>query len=561
MTTKLALAWLSRIGGGPFVVVSNDIDDDGVDAVLASPVVAAVIGRLPRSAQLDPDRCADLSAHALPRRVAREVFFLGDPAQHTISLLARLLAAGARAAVWPLPEGGIARRPLWELTCERGLASSRLALRSALVRSAPLGSALVSRGEQERAALIADALARLPVPARDASAATSIVIATSSLRMGGSERQAVNLACGLQAQGRETSLVVHGRAADGDPSLLADLRSAGVPVADLLAPPEPRERVDNEAAFIRAALAAEPWFATLVTAWTVHLRRARPGTLQAFLDEPNVAAGVGAVLAGVPRVVLSGRSLAPTHFDVYRPWQRPGYRWLLRQPGVVLANNSNAGARSYAEWLGISPSDVVVIPNGSRPLPAVDPARSAALRARVARGAHDRLVGTIARLGDGKDPDVFVAVAAEVVRRVPGVRFVWFGGGPRPARRAARHVVFAGPTTKREEALGALDVFLLTSRAEGLPNVLIEAAQTGLPIVTTDAGGAREAVEPGVNALVCPVGAVEELTGAVVRALTDDAFIASARARGPTIAAERFSVDAMVASYQALYDSHSRHQA
>ena len=69
--------------------------------------------------------------------------------------------------------------------------------------------------------------------------------------------------------------------------------------------------------------------------------------------------------------------------------------------------------------------------------------------------------------------------------------------------------------------LAAMDVFVLPTHREGLGNVLLEAAAMGLPTITTDATGCRDAVQAGVTGLQAPVGDVERLREALLRLVED----------------------------------------
>jgi glycosyltransferase involved in cell wall biosynthesis len=101
----------------------------------------------------------------------------------------------------------------------------------------------------------------------------------------------------------------------------------------------------------------------------------------------------------------------------------------------------------------------------------------------------------------------------------------------------------------------SFDVFLLTSRLEGLPNVLIEAQAVGLPIVTTPAGGAAETLDPGRTGLVTDDHSLASITRACLL-LIDDADLRARFAKAaPQFAREKFSIDRMLKRTLALYDA------
>ena len=117
------------------------------------------------------------------------------------------------------------------------------------------------------------------------------------------------------------------------------------------------------------------------------------------------AAGLAALLAGVPRIVLSGRSTPPpdrrerylVEYDVI-------YKSLLRAPGVKLSVNSHYAAGRYARWLGIDERAIAVAPNGVAPLSTeADLASQAAFgmfESRTGKGALT--IGAVMRVEEVK---------------------------------------------------------------------------------------------------------------------------------------------------------------
>src|SRR5207247_3851883 len=90
----------------------------------------------------------------------------------------------------------------------------------------------------------------------------------------------------------------------------------------------------------------------------------RPQIVHTWLDDINIKGGVAALLAGVPKIVVGTRSLAPNNFALFQPYMREGYRVLARSPNVCLLNNSEAGARDYERWIGIPKGSFKVVRNG-----------------------------------------------------------------------------------------------------------------------------------------------------------------------------------------------------
>jgi glycosyltransferase involved in cell wall biosynthesis len=296
-------------------------------------------------------------------------------------------------------------------------------------------------------------------------------------------------------------------------------------------------------------------------------RELRPSVVHVWLDDVNIRAGLAAVLAGVPRIILSTRSLAPYRFPYYRSYHRPAYTALREAPGVSLINNSRAGADDYATWLGVEAASIDVIYNGLDDREAVG-LESAAARWRcqleIPMGAP--VVGGMFRFGAEKRPWLWLETVAEISARRPDAWFVLFGDGElrtqvrTHARRlgVAHRLRLPGLTAAPLSAMRAMDVLVMTSALEGLPNVLIEAQACGVPVVATRAGGTSEAVDHSRTGWIVDEEAPSALADRVVATLNDRAFCEQARISGPRFVSTRFGFERMIDETLDAYGMHVR---
>ena len=88
------------------------------------------------------------------------------------------------------------------------------------------------------------------------------------------------------------------------------------------------------------------------------IKQLAPEIVQTSLDWTNITVGLAAVLAGVPKVFICGRNLAPIHFEFFQWFMYPCYRALAAHPNVQILNNSDAGRQDYAKWLKIAPERI-----------------------------------------------------------------------------------------------------------------------------------------------------------------------------------------------------------
>jgi glycosyltransferase involved in cell wall biosynthesis len=105
-----------------------------------------------------------------------------------------------------------------------------------------------------------------------------------------------------------------------------------------------------------------------------------------------------------------------------------------------------------------------------------------------------------------------------------------------------------------EELLACTDLFLLPSSSESFGLAALEAMSCGAPVVASNAGGLPEVVEDGVSGHLLPVGAVDEMAEAGVRILSDKAGWKTMSAAARAAAVEKFSTEAIVPKYEALYE-------
>jgi L-malate glycosyltransferase len=154
-----------------------------------------------------------------------------------------------------------------------------------------------------------------------------------------------------------------------------------------------------------------------------------------------------------------------------------------------------------------------------------------------------------------------VRVFARVVERVPSV-LIMVGDGPdRVVAEAeardlgvADKVFFLGKIDAVAPLLAGADLFLLPSNSESFGLSALEALACGVPVIGTDAGGLPEVVRHGETGILCPPGDVERMAEAAVEILSDRDRWRAMSTRGASDARERFSLDEIVAEYEAFYE-------
>jgi len=226
--------------------------------------------------------------------------------------------------------------------------------------------------------------------------------------------------------------------------------------------------------------------------------------------------------------------------------RRYGRRLLARRLDAHVAVGERA-AREVEQLVGLPAGSVLAVPNGV-PAELPDPAP------RLAPGT---VIGSLGRLTDQKD----YAALVRVLPRLDGVTLALVGDGPeRPAleRLAAElgvadRLTITGWIDEARRSLPALDVFVLPSRWEGMPLVILEAMHAGVPVVATDVGSVAEAVADGETGFVVAPGDGDALADRLGRLVADPDLRRTLGDRGRAVAAERFSATAMAGRYDRLY--------
>ncbi len=317
---------------------------------------------------------------------------------------------------------------------------------------------------------------------------------------------------------------------------LADVDRLGLPVVDL--------RVGRRI-YDPSGLAAFARLAGLVRAF-------RPHVIHGYLFGPNLFAVLAGRLAGVPVVAVAKRNVDAFESPRQVALQKLAHRWATHVTAV-----SDAVAETVVR-LGVPRDRITVIPNG------IDAARfdgRTADRAVLGVNGTSPVIGSIGALAARKDYATLLRALGALRRR--GVEFVAVLVGDGPERAAleaqasepalAGRVRFLGERADVDRLLPAMDVFVLSSREEGIPNALLEAMAAARPSVVTDVGGNREVLRDGETGWIVPPGAPDALATTLAEVLThpDEARRRGDSARRDTLAHR--SIDAMVRRHESFY--------
>lgn len=176
------------------------------------------------------------------------------------------------------------------------------------------------------------------------------------------------------------------------------------------------------------------------------------------------------------------------------------------------------------------------------------------------------IVGTVGRMQTVKDQLTLTRAFIRALEIAPELkahlRLAMVGDGPLrvscqkllDSAGVAQLAWLPGARNDVAEIMRGLDCFVLPSLAEGISNTILEAMACGLPVIATDVGGNADLVLSGVTGQIVPVGDVEAIARSLVQLATSPELAQEMGRAGRQRVLEKFSLEAMVGTYQGLYD-------
>jgi glycosyltransferase involved in cell wall biosynthesis len=273
----------------------------------------------------------------------------------------------------------------------------------------------------------------------------------------------------------------------------------------------------------------------------------------------NIFGMTGAFLAGVrARVTSKGET------DGFRtPMQKRAERAAFRLSHRVIANCLVVQNQLIRE--GVSRSKIIQHYNGLDldRLKVRDGLRREEALAEFNLPSDRRYLSIVANLRNPvKDHPMFLRAAALVRAAVPDAGFAIAGEGEliESLRELAGQlgiqddVFFLGRCDRVADLLFASDIGVLSSKAEGFANAILEYMAAALPVVATEVGGAREAIAEGETGFVVASGDDQKMAERLIELLIDPKRARAMGERGRSFVAERFSCDRHLQNTLELYD-------
>ncbi len=184
-----------------------------------------------------------------------------------------------------------------------------------------------------------------------------------------------------------------------------------------------------------------------------------------------------------------------------------------------------------------------------------------AIRAALGIDPEAIVIGTAGRMVTVKNYPLLLDAAARLRKEQDNFVLILAGDGPAlPSLKErakqlgiGKHVCFIGFRNDIHDVIRAMDIFVLSSHHEGIPNVALEALFLGVPMVSTAVGGMVEVIEDEVSGLLVPAGDAEAMTAALQRVAGDPELRRQMAQSGRSRVTSEFSVERMRDQVAGLY--------
>jgi glycosyltransferase involved in cell wall biosynthesis len=350
------------------------------------------------------------------------------------------------------------------------------------------------------------------------------------LAFGGLERVAVTLATRLAPRVGHMLVCTKG----GD-AFRGPLIEAGIPIEWI---PRPRPRPDLQWAAARAIARV--------------IRRERPHLIHAWNPGASLAASLARRLARRPDVAILA-----SYQGVYA--QSVGAAaGALRFSADLVVSLTPSSTKELREH-GVPASRIVTIYNA---VPGETRRTREDVRDEFSLNGSEVVVN-VGRYAEEKNQALLVDAIAALAPRRPKLRALIVGEGDLDLELQQRidekglsgRVTLTGPRKDAVDIVAASDVFALSSDAEALGVVLLEAMSVRCPVVAVGSGGVPDVVADGRTGLLVPARDELKLAGAIERVLDDRKLRDSLVENGADLVRTKFSINTMVNSFAAVYTS------
>lgn len=284
--------------------------------------------------------------------------------------------------------------------------------------------------------------------------------------------------------------------------------------------------------------------------------------VQTTLFYADVIGTFAAMLARVPVMISWQTALAlPTgHLKDDKLRHTTSYKYAVKHIDKIIAVSDDIKT-FFVEKRGIEADKIITIPYGVD-LDLYSCRNGVKKREELNLNAFDPVIGVVGHLSEVKGHTYLIEAAPKICKEFPDVKFVFAGSGPQRETlekqvknfNLSSNFHFLGVRRDIPELLNIIDIFVLPSLFEGLPNVILEAMASSKPVVASAVGGIPEAVQHQVTGLLVPPKDPDALADAILKMLADREWATNMGKEGRKRVEEFFSIENEVKKIQQVYD-------
>ncbi len=263
--------------------------------------------------------------------------------------------------------------------------------------------------------------------------------------------------------------------------------------------------------------------------------------------------GIAARFAGVPLLVRT------RHLNI--PLRRNLVNFIHYLPNMYITCGENM-RNNLVTQCGFPENKVISIPTGVS-LDFFVIRKNKEAKMKYGLDMNSTVVVNVGILRSVKGHEVTLKAVKTVVDSIPNAKFLIIGDGPRKKELEniahdlgiSKHVVFTGFVENIPEIYSFSDVAILSSWSEGLPQSLLQAMATGIPVVATKVGGVPEVVNHEETGILLEPGDHEALAEGIIRILTNPDLSLQCTKRAKDLVIQKHSVKLMIDKIESIYEN------
>lgn len=200
---------------------------------------------------------------------------------------------------------------------------------------------------------------------------------------------------------------------------------------------------------------------------------------------------------------------------------------ILRHADIIVAVSSSM--KLFLTMNGINCSRISIIPNAVDKNQLVPSINCNDLRISLGIKETESIISVVGRLGPEKGHAVFLKAFREVLRQFPQTKALIIGDGQERQKlvdfseqtNITQHVIFTGHVNNPADYYQIIDLLVIPSLSEGLPNVLLEAMVLGIPVIATSVGGIPEIIDNRRNGILVPPDDQQRMAHEIISLLSN----------------------------------------